>query len=273
MNLNLLHKLRVISSDSFLFDTYGSAALGLSLDLLSSTYSGSCVNVRRDNGDEQAFGFVSGVLDTTSLLTFCGSGDGFVVDWYGQISSINVSNSTENQQPKIVDSGALILVNGKPSIEFSAGKNLKNTSFSLDETASLCSSIVAKFDSTTAQQFIYASRKISANRSSVGIVSDNVISYTARTASINSSSQAINTNQKLIFTENIGVNIYVNQNSPDASLNNNNSGADNSLVIGSNGFDTNNFIGKLQEMVSWQVDQRTNQSGIETEVNGRYTIY
>ena len=263
----------VYSSASFLLDTYGTAALGLSLDLLSSTYSGNCVNVRNDDDDELGIGFASGVLDTSALLTHCGSGDGFVVDWYGQIANVNVSNSAENEQPKIADSGALILVNGKPCIEFSAGKNLKNTSFSLDETTSLCNSLVAKFDNTDANQFIYASRKVSANRSTVGINVNNVISYASRTASITSSSQSINTNQKLIFTENIGVNIDVNQNGPNANVGIFNTGSDNSFFIGSNGNGEDNFIGKLQEMVSWQLDQRTNQIGIETEVNSRYTIY
>jgi len=130
-----------------LFDTYGGAALGLSLELLDTTYSGNCVKVRRDNGDEQDFGFTSGVLDSTSLLTFCGSGDGFVVTWYDQSGNAkNVSSATENQQPQIVSSGAMLVDNGKPYLLYDGNgtTGLFNTSSGLSNTNS---SIFATYNS------------------------------------------------------------------------------------------------------------------------------
>ena len=54
-----------------LLDTYSGAAAAYSLRLLSSTYSGSAIRVRRsDDNEEQDIGFRNNVLDTSSLETF-----------------------------------------------------------------------------------------------------------------------------------------------------------------------------------------------------------
>jgi len=87
------------------------------------------------------------VLDSTSLLTFCGSGDGFVVTWYDQSGNAkNVSSATENQQPQIVSSGAMLVDNGKPYLLYDGNgtTGLFNTSSGLSNTNS---SIFATYNS------------------------------------------------------------------------------------------------------------------------------
>lgn len=94
---------------------------GLSLRRLIEDYTGYCIKVRRSSDNtEQDIGFTSGnVLDESALLTFVGSGDGFVSVWYDQFgNSNNATQTTTANQPMIVSSGTVIKEGGKPIIDF-----------------------------------------------------------------------------------------------------------------------------------------------------------
>jgi hypothetical protein len=103
---------------SYILDTYGSAKVAYSLHQLSSTATLSCRVRRSIDNAEQDIGFVSGDLDTTSLLSFVGAGNGFVVKMYDQSGNSNDASQTVGiYQRYIVQSGVLTVygVNGKPS--------------------------------------------------------------------------------------------------------------------------------------------------------------
>lgn len=72
-----------------------------------TAYAGSCLRVRRSSDNtEQDIGFVGGFLDIASMLTFCGSGNGFVRTWYDQSAGgNNIGQATTGNQPQIVASG------------------------------------------------------------------------------------------------------------------------------------------------------------------------
>lgn len=91
--------------------------VALSFRKYISDYTGDCILVRRSSDNaEQAFGFVSDVLDTASLLTFCGAGDGFIKTWYDQSGyGINATQTATALQPKIVSGGAMVTLNSLPS--------------------------------------------------------------------------------------------------------------------------------------------------------------
>jgi hypothetical protein len=96
---------------SLLLDTYTGAAVAYSLRKLRTAYTGAAIRVRRSSDNaEQNINFVSGDLDTASLLTFCGAGNGFITTWYDQ--SGNANNATQPtllaSQAQIVSSGAII---------------------------------------------------------------------------------------------------------------------------------------------------------------------
>lgn len=105
--------------DTLLLDDYPNAAMACSLRLLSSTYTGKCLKVRRSSDNAEAsIGFVNNELDTVSLLAFVGANDGFVTTWYNQNGSggDNPNSVTAATQPQIVDAGSLVTVGGKPAI-------------------------------------------------------------------------------------------------------------------------------------------------------------
>ena len=100
-----------VSAPSLLLDTYTSAAVAYSLRKLRTDYSGNTIRVRRSSDNaEQDFGFSGNDLDTASLLTFCGVGNGFITTWYDQSTNANnATQATAANQAQIVASGALIL--------------------------------------------------------------------------------------------------------------------------------------------------------------------
>lgn len=90
---------------------------------LRTAYAGSAIRVRRSSDDaEQDIGFSGGVLDTASLLSFVGAGDGFITTVYDQ--SGNAENSTQSTaagQPQIVASGVLNEQASKAGMEMRVG--------------------------------------------------------------------------------------------------------------------------------------------------------
>jgi len=118
MNMGIIAASRLRSSTFIGFlNEFSGASLGLSLVLLISNYLGFCIRVRRSSDNtELDIGFVDGVLDTTSLLNFVGSGNGFVSIIYEQIAGNNFIQNTASLQGQIVSNGSLILKGGKPCI-------------------------------------------------------------------------------------------------------------------------------------------------------------
>jgi hypothetical protein len=130
MNISDLHR-RVLASVSpkLLLDEFPNAAAAYSLRLLRTAYTGNCIEVRRSSDNAlQNIGFVNGLMDTASLLSFVGAGNGFVRTWYDQSGNgRNATNTTNAQQPKVVNNGVIILDNLKPVINNLENNTLRYT--------------------------------------------------------------------------------------------------------------------------------------------------
>ena len=111
-------------------DNYAGGQAAFSLRKLRAGYTGNCIKVRRSSDNTtQDIGFNGTDLDTAALLTFCGSGDGFVHTWFDQSTSgRNAVNTSTGEQPQIVSSGSVIQVNGKPAVEFDGSNDTLLTS-------------------------------------------------------------------------------------------------------------------------------------------------
>ena len=94
-----------------------------------------------DSDVEADIGFNSSYeLDTTALLTHCGSGDGYLVKWYDQAqggltgdgndASWDSSTTYSSRNPQIVSAGSVILDNGKPCVETIDAGMLMESEFS-----------------------------------------------------------------------------------------------------------------------------------------------
>ncbi len=102
------------------------AMVAFSLRNLSSTYTGPAIKVRRSSDNAlQDINFTNGVLDTVSLKTFVGTGNGYVTVWYDQSGNgLNAVQATVTNQPRIVNAGFVDNDNGIPRIYFGAGADV-----------------------------------------------------------------------------------------------------------------------------------------------------
>jgi len=140
-NRNTIPNFRKVGGSGFtgLLDEYGGAAAAYSVRRLSSTYSGSLIEVRRSSDNTtQDIGYDdNGDLDTASLLSFVGVGDGFVRTWYDQSGNANdVQQTTTSNQPQIVSSGSLITKNSLSAIDFGTTSESLSFEITTDDFAS-----------------------------------------------------------------------------------------------------------------------------------------
>jgi hypothetical protein len=276
-----------IAAFTGLLDTYSGAAVGYSLRKLRTAYSGSAIRVRRSSDNaEQDFGFVSNVLDTASLLTFVGAGNGYITTWYDQSGNgRNVTQSTATSQPMIIVAGALVTRGGKPALSFR--DPIANLNNSLSNAAT-------GFPVNNVSHFAVSSKRVNGadlrTLYSTGILNpadgfgfaystDEKLYYQARAgASVDGGGayNNVNNTNNLIFgvlqpvTDNHWFNGANNVAIPNTRSNANSS---NPITVGSNAIGFWSHNGTISEVVFWNANQTTNRIGIETNVNSYYSIY
>ena len=264
---------------SGLLDDYSGAAAAYSLRLLRSGYSGNAIKVRRaSDNEERDIGFRNNELDTSTLETFSLGSDCFVTTWYDQSGSNNATQTTASSQPKIVSSGSTILENGKPAVSYDSSDDILIISNASSMQiignmywAQVCNGVSAnnqglfikriddnnreyEFRYSSSTQFSYLD---SANRKDFSITSStaqrlhsiNRIGNTSIDLTINGSAftQQSLTGTQATTSSNVGVG-----GRPDPAF---------------------YYGGKMQEILLYAVDQSSNRSGIETNINDFYSIY
>ena len=272
---------------NLLLDTYSGAAAAYSLRQLSSTYTGNAIRVRRSSDNaELNIGFVSNVLDTASLFTFVGGGQGYITTWYDQSGNgRNVTQSTATSQPMIMVAGSLVTRGGKPALSFNDPfANLNNslsnatTGFPVNNVSHLA--VSSKRTNGGDLRTIY-STGILAPADGFGLFynTDEKLYYQARAGAAISGGGAyanVNNTNNLIFgvLQPVTDNHWFNgANNVATSHTRPNANSTNPITIGSNVTPTWNHNGTISEVVFWNANQTTNRTGIETNVNSFYSIY
>ena len=256
-----------------LLDTYSGAAAAYSLRLLSSTYSGSAIRVRRaDDNEEQDIGFRNNELDTSTLETFSLGSDCFVTTWYDQSGDANnLIQETASSQPKIVSSGTTITEGGKPTLEFD-GNNDFMESGSISSSQPVSYLHLRRYRTTDQVRHALNFSTDSGYAWADFFDGGNLRAYFGSTAA---TSAGFNTNRNLWA-------VIADGASSTASLN----GSASSASVGSNNVDAIT-LGKRaapiagvnaainsQELIVYLSDVgTTNLSGIETNINDFYSIY
>ena len=255
-----------------LLDTYTGASVAYSLRKLRTDYSGNAIRVRRSRDNaEQDCGFVSNVLDTASLLTFCGAGNGFVTTWYDQSENTNNSvQTTAINQPQIVASGAVINVNSKPSLRFNSKFMSNSITGSLPANLSVFTvRNMATFSNTFRTLFNYKTYGLTYN-STGGALYANAHIFGATLFSTFSDYPTTN-GQAIDFLYN-RLNLERNNFAATIATNNGGYGLGTS-VIGSFSGTTQQFDGEIQEFIIYETNQNTNKVNIKSNINTFYTVY
>jgi len=252
-----------VAEPTDLLDTYTGAAAGYSLRRIKSTAT-NAIRVRRSSDNtEQDIGFVDGELDTVSLLAFAGTGDAFVKVWYCQSGNSNDATQTDTaSQPKIVSSGAVIVENGKPAVEFDGTNDtlLTGVDFLLRGTFSVAKATGtgSVFGSDGGAEFF---------------------------RSLNSTQYHFRNNDSIKFpTDTTVQSLLYAANDTTSELAVNGATAITSATLQTDGFDdfrignktatsTEFLNGNLQEVVIYETNKSSVRTGIETNINTFYNIY
>jgi hypothetical protein len=261
-----------IQSYAFLLDTYTSAAAAYSLRKLRSAYTGSAIRVRRSSDNtEQDVGFSSAFgLDTSSLTSFCGSGNGFVTTWYDQSGNgRNATQTTAANQPQNVSAGSVLNENSKPSLKIDG----INDEFALSSTitTSIYSNFVVLKKTSTSSIVIPLGLS---NGQLTGAWSDGNL-YENNGTSFVSVPFTNNTNQNLFSVLKNGntlTDFSGKQNGTD--LGSYTGIPFTSIAIDRIGARTLTYSdGNLQEIVVYSTSQASNRTAIESNINSYYAIY
>jgi hypothetical protein len=268
-----------VSAPSFtgLLDTYSGAAAAYSAARrLSSTYTGSLIRVRRSSDNtEQDIGYNgSNVLDETALTTFVGAGNGFVTTWYDQSGNgNNVTQSTASYQPKIVNSGSVITLLSKPTIDFSITTGFQQLDFSSGSyTAASAFTVFNRANNISTYGVIYAyagaaysfHQPFSNGETYDGFFMTSRLSLggNMQTAG-NYILQQINNGSTLIDYYNSTATNSVSGTFAKSSI----------YKIAGNADPMYYFSDKMTEHILWLSDKSSDRTGINTNINTYYSIY
>jgi SPP1 family predicted phage head-tail adaptor len=281
-------------SASLLLDLYPDAAAAYSLRKLRTAYTGSAVRVRRSSDNtEQDIGFVSGQLDTVSLLAFCGSGNGFVTTWYDQSGSArDATQTTQASQPQIVFTGILLLQGSKPTINLNGTSNslnminINNILSSIGHFNSFgvyynietnINTVYESLFSNLNARVLHQYSRVLPNKYGIGgrrLISDtfNYNESSAPSISFVLISNIIKYSSSDLFVYQNGNNVVSNLNYQTDGL----SGAENTenfLFFARNTGPGQYFKGNVSEIVIYTTDKSSDRINIETNINTNYAIY
>lgn len=252
-----------------ILDIYSANLYGAySLRLLRNGYGGNCVRVRRSSDNtEQDFGFVDGVVDMASIITFCGGGNGFVTTWYDQSGNAkDVIQATAGNQPQIVASGVAYTTSGKYYLNF-ANSHLRKASETGININNMCSIALVSLDSASSYGF---GLNTSPRYYAPSIVSSsNWYSYN----SANTVNTFLGVGNRGLFTGNADLtNFSARLNGSVSGTASVFSGNINNIGIGT----PNSSIystGKYYEFILYSASQSANLTALETDINDYYAVY
>jgi hypothetical protein len=217
-----------------------------------------------------------GDLDTTALTTFCSGTNGFVTTWYDQSGSgYNAFQTIATNQPQIVSSGSVFLENGKSAVNFLDTRYFNipvpSTFFGLNDiSAFLVSKTIANDTGGLSQKrdaFLVGNFGIGLNAGKY--------QFQTRNGVINSavdSTNAYSTQQILSVVRNSSGLYMLSPESQfkSSAVANLTSTADWQFGTGGSYGILN---GSIQEKIIYLIDQTSNESGINTNINSYYGIY
>jgi hypothetical protein len=273
-----------------LLDVYTGADRAYSTRLIRYNYTGALVLLRRssdnaqlafypDSNNELSMSSEDGA--GTDLSTWVGANSAYVVTWYDQEGSTDVTQGVAGSQVLAVNAGTLVTSNGKAGFDADGIADYANTGTNVAYSGGVSWYCVIDLHSVAANKRIWGDDNTGAQGYSVFFadgtyqVNDNSTGFKA----INQT--GITTGQRIL-----SCNI-------DDSNGNYNNGVDGALTSGTiaswtgpiNTGATPNFglmgagngaqygDGVIQELVIFPNDQSANRTGIETDQNSHFSVY
>jgi hypothetical protein len=269
-----------------LLDAYPNAAAAYSLRKLRTLYTGSAIQVRRSSDNTtQDIGFTgANVLDTTALTSFCSGTNGFVTTWYDQSGNgRDATQSTAARQPQIVSSGSVINLNTKPAMQFDGSNDGLNTPSLTLSNNSYFSVYKQNLETVTSNfGYVFADVGISQNLS---LFDNNTAPNQNKRYVYNNPNvlyDGVSTNAQELMaqfypTASPYLNLYINgaaqtfSSLPSSAISV--GGQQLSLMYLNSSGGVHFTNGNMQEFISYNSNQLSNLTGIQTNINSYYAIY
>jgi hypothetical protein len=289
-------------------DGLSGALAAVSIRRLNSAYTGPCMRVRRSSDNaEQDIQFSGNYCDESSITSFVGGGNGFVVKWYDQSGNGNDAGAVSfanaiRFQPRVVTSGTLMTRGGRVALDFTQNAysfednaiGMHISGLSISATNWMAAGVIHT-DSTAWQSpiaFVYG-RWMSIGSAGVNDY-DNTSSVTMIAAN--------NANTEYPNTHNVAVNLIgaarsglianaryvmtayksssaifsgINANVSTATVSGSLSATRITLGITNNygATDKSGFGGQMQEVVFWPSDKSSQVAAIRQNINEFLSVY
>lgn len=270
------------------FDQFGTPAAAYSLRDLSGS-NPNVIEVRRSL-DNAVQDFTASEITDGSLTTWVGAGnDGFIRTWYDQAGANDATQTTAANQPKIVNSGAVVLENSLPAVDFDGVNDVIPTSNLFNSVTSYSGFFVSKknatntfgclisgFDSFASFNYIFQFNDDGRISSALSGLLYNV-TYQTNTGNY-STSLELNINLFNGALSNPNENKLF-KNSVAQTFTPNNANEVNQLKIGITQttigarLNAQHFSGKVSEIIIYDADKSADRTAIETNINDYYSIY
>lgn len=233
-----------------------------------------CMRIRRSSDNAEIdITFSAGLLDVSQIETFCSSTNGYVKAWYDQSGyGYHAFQGNTSLQPLIVSAGSVITSNSLPAMSLSlSGQWLETPPIYAGQPLTVFSvtQLNPLYSGGTTYVFLNgssASGKIASSYHSSG-------KFAAYNGTALFSIKNFNANQTLLTQLFNGASSAIRVNgSSDVSGNTGSLGLKGTFSIGDrNG--SNPFYGYVSEVVLYLSNQSAYYSGMETNINDRFSIY
>jgi len=249
-----------------LLDIYPSALMAFSLESLSSSYSGDVILARRST-DSAELGFTATEVSNGTLLSWASGGDVFVKTWYDQSGNANnATQATLGSQPRIIASGIF-----EPFGITGTGSSVLNVS-GISVSATTTFSSIRTPSTPTGNQAVY---QLGALNQTSSVFNSSSLFYSRIGVAEDLTTTTPSANTNYLVTANTTTSRTFRINGAEVASGSNitpTTGTEAHLfsLSSSKTYATNYSIA---EMVVYPSDQSANYSGIESNINSRYSIY
>ena len=279
------------ASTALLLDSFTEATAAYSLRKVRSDYVGGPIVVRRSSDNTTvSVGFTAaGELDTAALLSFCGSGDGFVQRWYDQAGSNDLVQNSTSAQPQIVASGAVVTVNNHPAVDFNGTSHyMDKASVTLNPSSNAVLTFAGVFqlDTVSSGQYIAAQWNGTTSNQCFAMLNLSAASLRFMARFQNGSLSRVNSGSGTTAadTQYIGVGQFKQNHSKgvlndtdytDTNVNSTVNHATSTFAIGRRPDTGANYTnGKVQEFCVWsQATNTHDRNALSDAIDGHYGVY
>lgn len=261
-----------------LLDTYTGATVAYSVRWLNSAYSGALVRIRRssDNAEKDFYPDTNNKLSMTSedgagtsLSSWISTDSGYIVTWYDQSGNgNNASRAIAASQPRIVNAGTLETDpnNGVVAVYLDG----TDDRLDLGSTVSLTQNYYQHYVFNRASSGIHSTSLAGTVFTWIWFSNNTTYSgTTATTAHDAAQTQTGDFIQTTLRDSSDNVKFWENGTAKTTKTNTGTTG-NYSVLFSRAGFPHNGYV---QELIYWNSDQESNQSGIEGDANSFFSVF